>query len=1090
MRRRRDSNRPSNSSQDTIHQSTSPETKLRKSKRATNTTPAKPSRLQPSEPLHMTTRAASKAVSGSSGSIPSSVTSSNSRRSSLASAKSVHADGEDAEKATKSRRTSVPNGPSVQKEIQVASPTKSEPNGTIVVESTESLGPRKRKRLSRSAANGSYDKSNGTNSLETSINTFIDAVEERLELPAPKRRGRRKVLELATPIDSVEVSPGPITPIMMGHGTPGPSASLDLVDPSGEEPNKLVKRLPGRRRAPHANISIEADLRRQLQLKTSYRSVAKALKPLLAELAQRTIDEVENDPEAHKRSDEYEVVQAELDARLRERLKTLNDTYEIKSQNLKSVMEIEQTIKRTETEIITQNLQDQYISKCKKTLLELFRVVNSQEEDDDTDDEYGIIPPLLSAARKSQPRKPLSSIYDSRSRELIEVERLWNETEQRLSTQICLKSFIDSTNGELDDLMCQKPQSFATYDAQDRKKATDAWALDQNLIRLAEAGSHVEEMVEKSKDAAAALELLATTQPVIATPITKRSGSRKKTGSTKSTPARGNTIIASSSPRIADVVVSPVRQVSTTLQDALISKPVQEAPPTLTVEADVVTNGNLPSPPEPNLTRPYQTRIMSLLNNDSETSDEPSVTSKSLDTSLKHPSSSSPSKSTPRRVDLETPTSTTVYNTPLMENAQPPIQTRNEEQKTHLGESADVCKQIQGIVREVQFDNRIEDTSKSTNAGRGFWATLTTKTVRPTSRSKEPSPDKGMFSKFRHNFRSREASPEKKPAPQRERQLAEPSERVLEEERSGMGPPLLRMSEERAPTRPTSTSTSAISPTTQNPLPSPVGKHSRSQSHEFGHRSLAWDQFRRSTISEPQQHAHHSRTPSSGPIPHEPSFQRRTSYDYERHRPQLPHNDFHPPQPPHPPPSPYQTSPAATTFPPPRQQQPYVFPRFQPTYSPQPNYQQPAFSQSPAFAQGPSINQYQPPLPPPPAPHPHRQPAPPLAPAPPQNPYPTYTPSSWQTQPPPSSPYPATTQYSNRQFGGQPILPANLNPGNAPAQAQPAFAQHQYTPPQPQGPSQTNNHTTNYYPRRKNRGGNDRYHPPEFRHFRGPRQNR
>jgi len=96
--------------------------------------------------------------------------------------------------------------------------------------------------------------------------------------------------------------------------------------------------MPGRRRAPNPDVSIEADLRRQLHLRLAYRAVTKALKPVLAELAQRTIDDVRNDEDAIKESDEHDRVQTELDALLSERLRVVENERRIKAAHLEAQM--------------------------------------------------------------------------------------------------------------------------------------------------------------------------------------------------------------------------------------------------------------------------------------------------------------------------------------------------------------------------------------------------------------------------------------------------------------------------------------------------------------------------------------------------------------------------------------------------------------------------------------------------------------------------------------------------------------------------------------------------------------------------------
>jgi hypothetical protein len=136
----------------------------------------------------------------------------------------------------------------------------------------------------------------------------------------PKRRGRRpKRFRAETPAESAFGTPAPGTPYNGLDG--GTGVNTD------QEQTKVIKRLPGRRRAPNANINIEADLRRQLILKTSYRSVAKALKPILAELSRRAINELRDDPEAHTRCEEYDVVTAQLQQKLQKRLAEVEARY-------------------------------------------------------------------------------------------------------------------------------------------------------------------------------------------------------------------------------------------------------------------------------------------------------------------------------------------------------------------------------------------------------------------------------------------------------------------------------------------------------------------------------------------------------------------------------------------------------------------------------------------------------------------------------------------------------------------------------------------------------------------------------------------
>jgi hypothetical protein len=154
-----------------------------------------------------------------------------------------------------------------------------------------------------------------------------DIPERQLLSPFPKRRGRRPKAHAVTPTESANGTPAP--------GTPFNNSQQN--NETDRDPSRAAKRMPGRRRAPNPDASIEADLRRQLHLRLAYRSVAKALKPVLAELAQRTLNDSRRDgEEALKQSDEYYTVKAEIDTRLAQRLGHINAERNIKAANLEA----------------------------------------------------------------------------------------------------------------------------------------------------------------------------------------------------------------------------------------------------------------------------------------------------------------------------------------------------------------------------------------------------------------------------------------------------------------------------------------------------------------------------------------------------------------------------------------------------------------------------------------------------------------------------------------------------------------------------------------------------------------------------------
>ena len=177
---------------------------------------------------------------------------------------------------------------------------------------------------------------NGTLSADPSENgeapsqEIADIVRDLKPVTPVKRRGRGR--RPRNPQVNLGVESGNES---MGQGTPGRSASRvngDGLDTDQDRPARTIKRLPGRRRAPNPNLSIEADLRRQLHLKMGYRAVAKALKPILAELAKRSVDELLANEEYHRQKQEYELVMEQLDRQLRDKLQTLEHEKRILSQ--------------------------------------------------------------------------------------------------------------------------------------------------------------------------------------------------------------------------------------------------------------------------------------------------------------------------------------------------------------------------------------------------------------------------------------------------------------------------------------------------------------------------------------------------------------------------------------------------------------------------------------------------------------------------------------------------------------------------------------------------------------------------------------
>ncbi|KAK7524683.1 hypothetical protein IWZ03DRAFT_429914 [Phyllosticta citriasiana] len=259
-----------------------------------------------------------------------------------------------------------------------------------------------------------------------------------------------------------------------------------------ERPAKQPKRLPGRRRAPNSNPSIEADLRRQLQLKTAYRAVVKVLKPILAELADRSINDVEDDPTAHEESLHFESVQADLDKTLADRIAYLDRKKQIEKTYVESRYSNDCDVVRTEFQDVFLNLQEDYFMRYQHTLLAIARAADLEAQDGyGSEDEDGLVPRRRGMQYKWRPTGFLDPRSDSRSRFFLETQKLWGKDQLRKKLAKERAEFLQDNREEFqdDDAAINSREGFATYDPEQREQALAVF----NAATLAHAAQAVEE---------------------------------------------------------------------------------------------------------------------------------------------------------------------------------------------------------------------------------------------------------------------------------------------------------------------------------------------------------------------------------------------------------------------------------------------------------------------------------------------------------------------------------------------------------------------------------------------------------------------
>lgn len=309
----------------------------------------------------MTTRGAAKAASTHTSPVGPSPVDGPSRRSSIngiANLQDDHSDSDDGQ-PKHSRELTDSGSPPKQMGSQLSQPQALETESSKPSQNaqrTVSKPPPKQAGKKRRAPNndaGDAPASNAASNNNTAaLANGVTRSESDLSEKAPRRK-KRKTQQDDAPQEPADAPPE-LTDASTPPGSPeaipevGPAQALQNVLPNvnGEIPAKAAKRLPGRRRQPHSNVNVETNLRRQLELKMNYRSLAKVHKTILEELSKRTLENLKNDSEYHKQTPEYIQVMSELDERLKWRMDQLNSERQLKLDQLERVRIAEEHIQK------------------------------------------------------------------------------------------------------------------------------------------------------------------------------------------------------------------------------------------------------------------------------------------------------------------------------------------------------------------------------------------------------------------------------------------------------------------------------------------------------------------------------------------------------------------------------------------------------------------------------------------------------------------------------------------------------------------------------------------------------------------------
>ncbi|EUC42819.1 hypothetical protein COCMIDRAFT_102474 [Bipolaris oryzae ATCC 44560] len=452
---------------------------------------SKTSRLAPSVPFQMTTRRGAKGTSNHTSSAGPSSASSGSRRNSLdenAQNEDATGDHEDARPAKRSRTSSDSGSPQRSNGSLDNNNSNTPMNGTQTPElqkpasGATSTAPKTAGKKRRASDGSTHSSKTRPNSVLTRAQSDVSE-----QQPRKKRKTKETAADTAAdqPPELTDASTAPNSPEHMPD-VDGSQSLHNILPTSGDAPAKSSRRLPGRRRQPHPDINVETDLRRQLNLKMSYRSLAKVQKLLLEELATRTTKNLEDDPDFHKKCPEYEAVMAQLDQRRDARLDQVNAMRTYRLEQMERVRIAEEHIQREQYINRFRELQDDFVLQIYFRAKQLEREMKGQDANA-TDDEDNVLPPTYSDEPHHAEDDRIGSKFASRSRAYVEADRELEHESIRKRFSQARAAFVEKDE-EADDSIEDVAGGFARFDGPDRTEAIAHY----NINSLADAAYEVE----------------------------------------------------------------------------------------------------------------------------------------------------------------------------------------------------------------------------------------------------------------------------------------------------------------------------------------------------------------------------------------------------------------------------------------------------------------------------------------------------------------------------------------------------------------------------------------------------------------------
>ncbi|KAI9791168.1 MAG: hypothetical protein M1833_001578 [Piccolia ochrophora] len=282
------------------------------------------------------------------------------------------------------------------------------------------------------------------------------------------------------------------------------------------KPASAAPRLPGRKRNPHPDAAIELLIDRQGALKRAYRALAKTAKDIALEISERTIDEVDDNPEAHK-VHELTAVQETIDTCLKDRLEVNKRHHEYEKQNAKKLYEADKWIVHQNYVRTFEETRETFVLLIKEEYMNTVEAMESRQRRENTEVED---PDQVS------PRfRPEAIPGTSRSHFYVDTERRW--------AGFCKRHLVGNVAGAVSEENLPEAEQpvIATYDGDLRQAGLAA----ENVTRLAEAAED-EGLVPSSTDTTgldtlwAAIQSTATSPSSVVTGKTPRRSTTDETG--------------------------------------------------------------------------------------------------------------------------------------------------------------------------------------------------------------------------------------------------------------------------------------------------------------------------------------------------------------------------------------------------------------------------------------------------------------------------------------------------------------------------------------------------------------------------------